>query len=180
LEKGRNRIISNNIESLITNYLNNFENNTLYYWKNNGDFSNLHFTPISIELQEADGTSTEKVYAEKDYRIKFEFEIKELSYNVKIGFYFFTADGIALFGSYLTDYETTMPKKGMNIRYCTLPKNFLCVNKYILSLSVVLPNEWIINPYSYQSAIYIDVTHKADCHIPNGNIISPLVLWSCN
>jgi len=179
LEKGRICKESKNVESLVFDYLNNFKNVVSHQCINKGEFFDYNFSPISLELQKEDGTPAEEISAENNYIIKFVFEIKKLS-HIKIGFYFFSADGICLFGTYLTDYKETMPKEGINIRYCSLPKNFLCINKYIISLSVVIPNtKWIIDPYLYQFAIHINVIKKPNYHISEGNLVSPIVQWSC-
>jgi len=186
LEKGSIKKHSDNIDELISNYLNNFNVNTKSTkWINNGDYSDRYFTPISMELQEEDGSEIKPdIYAEKKYRIKLSFEVKESSPLLEYHFIFATTNGDILFISnpsdFINDYKPTI---GINNVYCIIPKNILNMQEYIISLGASFYKvSWVIDPYTYSIILKMNVNSKIIIS-PYGNsktIIAPRIEWYNN
>jgi lipopolysaccharide transport system ATP-binding protein len=179
LVKGEIKETSRNIDALISDYLKNFEKlDDMYKWVNNGDFSDPYFTPISFELLEEDGQPiSAEISAEKTYRIKLVFEIKEYNPIMDFFFYVFDINGTKLFitGPQYMDFEK---KIGMNTVFCLLPPNSFNVNEYILSLSSSIHQiKWIIDPYTYAISIRMNVTKRREMLVAPNTPMAPLIKW---
>ena len=188
LEKGRIQEASDNISKLISKYL--YEINIIQSptWKNSGLIQDSKFTPLCLQLEEehekvADGI----VSAEKSYKIKLIFEVKEISVGLKISLVFTLNDGTILFVTspydYIRDYNIHL---GINILYCSIPEDLFNINDYYVSLWSELNNYKIINyPYSNNDdpskvMIKINVTSKKTIN-PFGlhkSALAPALAWS--
>jgi lipopolysaccharide transport system ATP-binding protein len=179
LTKGYIKKTSRNINTLISNYLNNFEKpEKIYTWVNKGDFSDPCFTPISLELEEEDGRPISgEISAEKVYRIKLVFEIKEYNSLMDFHLVFFDLNGTRLF---LTSPQSADSKQklGINTVFCYIPANSLNVNEYIISLSSSIHQvKWIIDPHIFTIAIRMNVTKRKDIPVGLNTPMAPLVKW---
>jgi len=173
LEKGIIKESSNDIDKLISDYLGNFSENTKSMkWSNNGDYSDPHFIPLYMELQEEDGSEIKSdISTEKNYRIKLSFEVQELNPLLECHFLFSTIDGNVLFITspldFIKDYKPTI---GINNLYCIIPKHLLNIQEYVIQLGVSIFNvAWIINPYENNIAIKMNVTSKSTIN-PYGDL----------
>jgi len=186
LDKGIIKKNSVNIDELISDYLGNFSANTKSTkWINNGDYSDRHFIPISMELQEEDGSELNSdISAEKNYRIKLSFEIQEKNPFLKYYLIFTTTNGEVLFITnpmdFINDYK---PVIGINTIYCIIPKHLLNIQEYIISLGADLHGiGWIVYPYTYNITIRMNVNSKIIIN-PYGNsqtVTSPKIEWHNN
>lgn len=179
LEKGRIRVTSNNIKSLINEYINNFDKkNGSLKWRNDGTLYSKHFNPISMELQEENGDSIKaEIFADKNYRIKLVFQIEEVDCNVDFYFVFADEEGEILFYTSPTSLNFKL-HIGESILYCYIPGNILGEREYIISLGSTLKNtSWIIDPYVHAVSIRMKVIKRKLGFASPQTIISPLVQW---
>jgi lipopolysaccharide transport system ATP-binding protein len=183
LEQGRVRGDSQNIDALISDYLNNFEKETnSVKWSNNGNFNDPYFTPISLELLEEDGSPiTSEISASKNYRVKLIFEVKEQNSQVGFWFVFSDSSGNILFYNsphYLDrNYKS---KLGINTVSCVIPKDILNIHNYILALAVHIAGvKYIINPDNYDVSIFINVRKIEgwDVQPDQTTVIAPHIQW---
>jgi lipopolysaccharide transport system ATP-binding protein len=183
LIKGELKEASLNINTLISNYLNNFEKSKdIYKWVNKGDFSDPYFTPISLELLEENGQPISgEISASKNYRVQLVFEVKEQ--NPQVGFWLVFSDisGHILFynGPYLLN-KNYKPKLGINTLFCTIPKDILNIHNYILALAVAIHAvKYIINPDNYDVSIAVNVTkiEKWDIQPNPTTVMAPRIQW---
>jgi lipopolysaccharide transport system ATP-binding protein len=180
LKDGRIKETSQNIDTLISDYLNNFEKpENIYKWVNKGDFTDPNFRPISLELEEENGQpiSTE-ISAEKGYRIKLVFEIKK--FNPLMGFSLFFSDinGTILFTT--GPWNMAVAKKsGIYTVSCFIPPNSFNIHEYIISLaSVIHPiGKWIIDPLTYTISLHINVTKRGDVLVGLNTPMAPQIRW---
>jgi lipopolysaccharide transport system ATP-binding protein len=182
LVKGCIQETSRNIDTLISDYLNNFQKGELvsYKWKNDEGLHNLYFTPISLELQEEDGNFiVEPISAKKSYRIKLVFEVEKINSQIDYYFIFSDTDGVVLFFTRPFDYTSRcIIQKGINTVYCIIPKDILNIHNYIISLGVDIKQaEWIIDPDIKSCIIRFAVSQKGDMPITPNSIIAPQIKW---
>jgi lipopolysaccharide transport system ATP-binding protein len=178
LTKGCIKEASQDIDTLISDYLNNFEKpENIYRWVNKGDFSDPYFTPISLELEEEDGQPiSAEISAEKGYRIKLAFEIKEYNPQVGIGLFFSDVNGTILFitGPRNIDFK----KPGAYTVFCSIPSNSFNIYEYIMSLGVnIHPVKWIIDPFTYTISLHMNVTKREDIPVGLNTPMAPPVKW---
>jgi lipopolysaccharide transport system ATP-binding protein len=123
LTKGYIKEASQNIDTLISDYLNNFEKpEDIYKWVNKGDLSDPCFTPISLELLEENGQPiSAEISTEKCYIIKLAFEIKEHNPQVSSSLFFSDINGTLLFttGPWNIDFK----QSGVYTVFCSIPFN---------------------------------------------------------
>ena len=186
LENGNIRKASANIDELISDYLRNFVTDTKSTkWINNGNYSDRRFIPLSMELQEEDGSEIkDDISNEKNYKIKLSFEVQELNHLLVFCLIFTTVNGDVLFISYPMDFiKDYKPTIGINNIYCIIPKNILNMQEYIISLGAGIHNVvWVIDPYKYDITIKMNINSKIIIN-PYGNnqtIISPKIEWHNN
>ena len=183
LEKGKIINESDNIDKLISDYLHNSTKKlSSYSWINSGEIRNVNFTPIKLQLEEEDGTiPTTNISANKKYKIKLEFEVKELNPMIDFGFTVVDTSGSTVFLAYPWDYDANYkPHIGINIVYFTIPKNILNVREYYISLfSSIRNREYLIDPLAHTVSITINVTKKIYGTKSSG-VVSPLLEWSFN
>ena len=182
LEMGKIRASSNDVEYLVMNYINNFQEEVSCFpiWKNDGSLANPYFTPICIELQEEDGSLiSDYISAEKNYRIKLVFNVEKINPQLDYYFIFSDVNGIVLFFTRPFDYlATCFIKIGINTVYCIIPKNLLNIHSYVITLGADIKNsEWIINPDIESCFVTFKVTKKGDMPIAPISIISPEIKW---
>jgi lipopolysaccharide transport system ATP-binding protein len=178
LERGRVRGDSQNIDTLISDYLNNFEkpgNN--HKWVNKGEFADPYFKPITLELEEENGQPiTTEFSAAKRYRVKLVFEIGEFNPHVDFYLRFFDLEGTRLFTTapYDIDYN---PKLGTNTLFCYIPPDVFNIHEYIIYLaSSIRQVKWIIEPNAV--SIRMRITKREDIPVALNTPIAPLVKWS--
>jgi lipopolysaccharide transport system ATP-binding protein len=179
LTQGQIKAVSQNIDTLISDYLNNFEKVTnTYKWVNNGDFSNPYFKPISLELEEENGQPiTAEISAEKGYRIKLVFEIKELNPYMDFYFVFFDANGTILFSTSPRDIDFEK-KLGINTLFCFIPSNSLNIHEYIISLGSSLHKaKLILDPYTYIISINMNVAKRGNLSVAPNTPMAPMIKW---
>jgi lipopolysaccharide transport system ATP-binding protein len=179
LKQGRIQETSQNINTLIADYLNDFEKpENIYKWVNKGDFADPHFKPISLELAEENGQPiTTEISAEKGYRIKLVFEIKEFNPYMGFALWFFDINGVMLFdtGPWNIDFKK---KPGIYTVFCLIPSNSLNIHEYIISLaSSIHPVKWIIDPYSYTVSLHLNITKRGHVLVSPNVPMAPPVRW---
>jgi lipopolysaccharide transport system ATP-binding protein len=179
LTKGELKETSRNIDTLVSDYLNNFEKpKHVYKWVNNGDFSDPYFIPISLELQEEDGQSISgEISAEKGYRVKLVFEIREYNPVIEFYFYFFDINSTLLFvtGPQDTDFKK---KLGTNTVFCFIPPNSFNIHEYVVSVgSAIHQIKWIVDPYTYTISIGMNVTYRRNIPVSVNTPMAPPVKW---
>jgi lipopolysaccharide transport system ATP-binding protein len=179
LQQGHIQETSQNIDTLISNYLNNFEKATKSIkWINDGDFSDPYFTPISLELLEEDGNPIiSEISAEKGYRIKLVLEIRK--FNPFMGFSLFFSDinGTMLFntGPWNIDFKK---KPGVYTVFCFIPPNSLNIHEYIISLGAVIHQaKWIIDPFLYTVSLHLNITKSGNTFVSPNMPMAPPVKW---
>ncbi|GBR74269.1 lipopolysaccharide transport system ATP-binding protein [Candidatus Termititenax aidoneus] len=129
---------SNNINEIVSLYLNNFEKaSNATKWVNDGKLCNPYFAPLEMELQEENGCAvTTSISAEKSYRIKLVFEVQEI--NPQMHFYFTFID--TLYPDTVFFYATPMINSeykvqlGTNTIFCYLPENLFNTHQYTVFL----------------------------------------------
>jgi len=181
LERGKIRKISDDIVKLISDYSNNFNQNTYSHtWNNNGEFYNEYFTPIKLQIEEEDGNEVyNDISAMKKYRIKLEFKIEKLISYMDFYFLIFEKNGYKLFVAHPYEHKKDWkPNIGENTIYFTIPENILNIGEYTVTLGATVKNtEYIIDPYTYTVSITFNVTEKKYPYITDA-IISPYLNWS--
>ena len=164
LDNGTAVYKSNNIDDLTSKYqnFNSYLNNTLK-WENNNEFTNLKYTPISLELLEEDGSEINSfISADKNYLIKFIFEAHSIDPSLTFVLLFSSLGDDLLFFSSPDDYFNNFaPVIGTNVLYCKIPKHLLNIREYNISLGLAIPYiNWFINPYKYDVSIKMNVISK--------------------
>jgi lipopolysaccharide transport system ATP-binding protein len=163
LEKGRIRATSYNVEKIISDYLNNFEQNTeSMKWVNDKSFCNPFFIPVSMELQEEDGYPIDSEFlADKNYRIKLVFNIEKIDVNytlyIALNIFDGTNKDVMFYSDPLLSGKDYQLNIGVNTFYFFIPAPLLYFKEeYFLSLGVHRVDGWIINPYEYAVSVFIN------------------------
>ncbi|MCL2295446.1 MAG: ABC transporter ATP-binding protein [Spirochaetes bacterium] len=186
LERGKIKEMSNNVDKLVTDYLVDFSAKIkTLRWVNTGEYNDPSFTPISLELQEEDGAEiTTPICADKNYKLKLAFEIKEKSPNFELYYVFSTIDGAYLFISSPREYNNNYrPAIGLNTLYCIIPKNLLNKQEYNISLAVGINNERnIIDSTTYTIALRVSVVSNTTMNLSAHykTPIAPKLDWYTN
>jgi lipopolysaccharide transport system ATP-binding protein len=178
LEYGRIKAASDNIDRLAMNYLNNFGQNRPYTkWVNNGALQDPNFNPISLELQEEDGSAINSgISADKNYIVKLVFEIKEIDYLMNFWLSVFDMGDNCLFSIFPQGDKNYKPKAGLSTIYFTLPKGILGVQEYLINLASSIHNvRWIVDPQTHLVSITVPVTHKEILPMVGQGLISPYI-----
>jgi lipopolysaccharide transport system ATP-binding protein len=159
LERGGIRVVSNDIEKMSDDYLNNFQSNEhTLKWENNGNFCDPYFTPLSMELQEKDGSKINTaISSTKAYRL-------ELVYKIEIAnplMFFYISLGIEDVNHFLSDYITNgqyESRPGIYKSYFTIPQNVINSGKCVIALYAILNNvKRIIDGNKREIALRISV-----------------------
>jgi lipopolysaccharide transport system ATP-binding protein len=194
LEKGRIREYCQDIVKLTSDYLNNFKQYGNRYWVNNDGITDCCFNPISMELEEEDGQPVKaEITADRNYRIKLVYEVQEQSNDLEFHLKFWDTEGNELFvtapmGSatygnvqFISSppgIEIYRPKLGVNIIYCFIPKDFLNIREYIVSLGAAVRNVRVIRDSSdFQVSINMNVVKKGFAPVSPHTIVAPQVKW---
>jgi hypothetical protein len=141
-----------------------------------------------MQLEDEDGNIVDGgISADKNYKIKLVFEVKEMTSNLDLGIVFAFYDGTILFYSspfdYIKNYQVHM---GINVLYCSIPGDLLNINDYNVGLGSKLNNHEIItDPYADNTnpskvMIRINVTAKSTIN-PfglNKSILAPKFIWT--
>jgi lipopolysaccharide transport system ATP-binding protein len=182
LENGKIKITSEDIERLVGVYANASPTNFLSTkWNNQGnDFYDSGFTPISLELLEEDGQPvTTDISAERSYKIKLEFDVKEVNSNMEYDFLCFDQSGSILF--YTSPYWANInycTKSGRNTVFFLLPKNIFNTRSYTISLGYApIVGFQTINPSLLQIALRINVLKKNSPFTDTLSLIAPELTW---
>jgi len=188
LEQGRIKEVSDDISEISNNYLqDNINVIQSTAWKNSGTIQNKYFTPLCMQLEDEDGNIVNDVIsADKNYKIKLVFDVKEITPSLNLSILFAFYDGTILFCSspfdYLKNYQV---HTGINTIYCSIPKDFFNINDYNVSLESKLNNREIItdpcadNTDPAKVMIRLNITSKTSIN-PFGlhkSILAPKFIW---
>ena len=188
LEHGKIKEVSNDISEITSNYL---QDNAAVVqssvWNNSGLIQDKYFTPLIMQLEDENSNAINgNISADKKYRIKLVFEVKEETPNLDIGIVFLLYDGTVLFATHPFDYiDNYHAHIGTNVLYCTIPNNLLNINDYYISLGINVSNYIIINSMAdnndpHKVMIKISVTSKTTIN-PFGlhkTILDPKFIWT--
>jgi lipopolysaccharide transport system ATP-binding protein len=141
LEKGYIKAASRDIEKLSSDYLNNTQNDLFALrWENKGEFRDPYFTPLSMELQEEDGSKINTaISSTRAYRL-------ELIYKIEIAnplMFFYIGLGVEDSNYFLSAYITNgqyEARTGIYKSYFTIPQNTISSNESVILLYAQLKN----------------------------------------
>jgi len=186
LANGKLSDISYDIQKLTFSYTNNNVNiiNTLK-WKNEEDYKDFLYIPMSLEILEDNGSEIiTDISADKNYIVKFVFYVKEIDPSLIFYFVLTTSYKEVLFITCPQDYfNSYKPNIGINIIEFKIPKNFLNAMEYTISLGLYIPTLIsYIDPFNYDIAIKFNVLHTSRRHPLGimGDITFPDIEWIIN
>jgi lipopolysaccharide transport system ATP-binding protein len=182
LEKGSIIDVSNDINKMTSYYLTkNINNKNSLKWNNNGLYNELPYIPLSLELLEEDGSEINSgISADKNYIVKYIFNVKEIVPNL-IFYFVFLIDTNKLFYTCPQDINREYkPVLGLNTVYFRIPKKILSLKEYYISLGLYIPTIIsYIDPSLFEVAIKFNVKSICIKH-PQGipeTFISPDIQW---
>jgi lipopolysaccharide transport system ATP-binding protein len=162
LEKGRIREASDDINNLITDYLNNFEGTkTLTKWINNGEIHDPYFTPISMEFQEADGKSISTgISSDKAYRIELIYRVEVIDPSMYFFINLHNEEGASFLGSEGIINSEYGSELGTFSSFFSIPANTLNCNEFTIVLCAQLKNiKYIIDWRTQEVSLTIRVNN---------------------
>lgn len=189
LDEGRMKFFSEDIRSLIKNYLFGHENeNNLSEWINNKkQFQNSWFKPLKFFVtDEKSNKLSGSVANNSEIWVQIEGIIEELDPALTIGYAIFTEEGILLYWSYQTDEsEDKWPKlkRGHCVLRSNIPKRFLNQGIYRIELIGSLHfRKWLFEPGVSSPAIFLNIqgglSDSPHWMIKRPGILAPVMEWS--
>jgi lipopolysaccharide transport system ATP-binding protein len=150
INRGEIQSLNSDINKLIDEYLFDSEKNkNNIIWKNDGALNNSYFIPLSMELQEEDGTKVEfPISSNKTYRVHLSFEVKELAGNNMVARVLILDENQNRLFMSDNIFEEHKPVQGYgSVSFVIPPPVFQFREKYIVSLTVHQHTNFIVNPY---------------------------------
>ena len=165
LKDGITALQDDNINVVVNKYLERNKDIVSTCWENSGnEYENPYFKPIKIEILDKNYNPLPPVLTiEKEYIIKFCFEVKEINKNL----YFdlcFSYNDIPLFTATPCEFiENLNVKKGLNTFSCKIPANIFNNKKYRIDLrAAIIPEKHILKERENAPYVYLSIDTK-DC-----------------
>ena len=181
---------TNDVKSVVRNYLNSESSVRNYQWINNGEqFDNPYYKPMKLFLTDETGALiTQHVSNYQDIWINIETEIKQIDPALTMGYAIYTEDNVLLYWSYQTDTkEDNWPivRKGKSSWQSQIPKRFLNEGLYKLELIGGLHfRDWICEPGVNAPSIQLEIrgglSDSPFWHIRRPGVLAPEIQWYIN
>ena len=164
LDKGRLALQSNDVRSVITDYLYGFESGpAVSEWSSSGEeFRNPWFRPVRFAITDGRGRKRPMPVANNEEAwIWVEGEITEADPALKVGYAIFSDDGLLLYWTFHTDLpESKWPAlgKGTWILRSRIPPKLLNEGSYRVELIGMLHRRiWLFEPAVNAPGIYMTI-----------------------
>ncbi|SFI52465.1 lipopolysaccharide transport system ATP-binding protein [Treponema bryantii] len=147
LEHGRIIRQDDNIQKSIDYYLGKNDDNSdiiTTSWKNNGQFFDENFTPISFEIKDLQNNIvTGPLNFESDYKLVLTIDIEKINNNLHFWYQLYRGSE-QIYDYHINDNKNI--KCGKNVFELTIPKYSIMPGEYTFSLGATLNNiRWILN-----------------------------------
>jgi lipopolysaccharide transport system ATP-binding protein len=162
-ETGRIPAASRNIGKLSSDYLKTFQTDRCTLkWENKGDFCDPYFIPLSMELQEEDGSKINtEISSTRTYRLELIYKIERadplMFFYIGLG----VEDVNYILSAYITNRQYEF-RPGIYKSYFTIPQNTINSDESVIALYAQLRNtKYIIDGNRREIALHIKVAEYA-------------------
>jgi lipopolysaccharide transport system ATP-binding protein len=179
LEKGSPKKVYEQIRVAVADYLGS-NNNSQTAWQNNGELSDMNFTPHRIYLTDKSYRPVEEINNTENAYLCLECDIKILDPLLNVGISLSQLDGTVIFVSWLKDIHVPELKTGKNVFYIELPTKNLNNGRYKIALCAGLHHlKYCINPDSEPTIDFTinNVLNTEFGDMERGGIYTPLIEW---
>jgi lipopolysaccharide transport system ATP-binding protein len=179
LERGSLKRVYEKINAAVADYLGN-NNNSQTTWQNDGELSDVNFTPHRVYLVNKFYQPIEEINNAENVCLCLECDIKIIDHLLNVGISLSQLDGTVIFASWLKDIHTPELKTGKNVFYIELPTKNLNNGQYKITLSAGLHHvKYCINLGCEPSIDFTinNVLNTEFGDMERGGIYTPLIAW---
>lgn len=188
LRQGEIVFQGNNINEVISKYLDSSSDNKISLWENTiKNYQHINFTPKKFWVSEVGNyfPMNKPFSNSQQIQVNIEFQVNQLNAGLLVGFRLYTIENELVFVSNATDTNIDVwpnIKMGCNVFSTMIPSFFLNEGKYRLELvSSIFHKEWIIQPQKEDINVYFTIQagfSDSPYWIGNrGGILVPILEW---